>query len=283
MNSASRSEPQLSGEELDRKWRDEVYVADGSPQLTLRSTLTGVVLGCLLALSNLYAGLKTGWSFSIAITACILSFSFWRLLMVAKPGSRSPEILEDNCMQSTASAAGYTIVALLVSAIPAYLMVTGVRIRAGWLMLWVFFSAALGLMLFIPFKRQLVNDESLVFPSGVAAAETLRGLHAKDGESLRHARGLFSGMGLGALGSWLGTNNAFSLVASPQDSRNRIRARFDLGGLAFAADGRPGSGRRVFGGWSPHRDPNFPVDARRVDGDLPGDCSLAGVESLHRG
>ncbi len=216
MNPTGRQHSPLSAEERDRRWRDEVYVADGSPQLTLRSTLTGVLLGCMLALSNLYAGLKTGWSFSIAITACILSFSFWRIFKLAKPGLRSPGILEDNCMQSTASAAGYTIVALLVSAIPAYLMVTGVSIRAGWLILWIFFSAALGLMLFIPFKRQLVNDESLVFPSGVAAAETLRGLHAKGTQPLRQARGLFAGMGLGALGSWLGTNNAFGWWRFPR-------------------------------------------------------------------
>jgi len=200
----------------DRRWRREVFVEGGPPQLTLRATLTGMVLGGLFALSNLYAGLKTGWAFSVAITACILSYSLWRIAGLVDSRVRRPTILEDNCMQSTASAAGYAIVSIMVSAIPAYILVTGVRIEPVWLILWTFFSATLGLMLFIPFKRQLVNDESLVFPSGVAAAETLRGLHGEGEESLRQARGLFTGMGVGALGSWLGWSNTFSWWRLPR-------------------------------------------------------------------
>ena len=78
MNPSLLKPHDVSCDEQDRRWLEEVFVSDESPQLTLRATLTGVVIGSLLALSNLYAGLKTGWSFSIAITACILSFSFWR-------------------------------------------------------------------------------------------------------------------------------------------------------------------------------------------------------------
>ncbi len=218
----------------DRQWRDEVFVDDGRPQLTLRSTLTGVALGGLLALSNLYAGLKTGWSFSVAITACILSYSLWKIAGWVNSRITRPTILEDNCMQSTASAAGYAIVSIMVSAIPAYILVTGVRIHPGWLILWTFFSAALGLMLFIPFKRQLVNDENLVFPSGVAAAETLRGLHGEGEAPLQQARGLFGGMGLGALGSWLGWNNTFSWWTLPRIPETLVPGG-GVSGISFAS------------------------------------------------
>jgi uncharacterized oligopeptide transporter (OPT) family protein len=175
-----------------------------------------MLLGGLLALSNLYAGLKTGWSFSVAITACILSWSLWRGLAGLGATRRPPGILEDNCMQTTASAAGYSIVSLMVAAVPAYHMVTGVRLQPLWLMLWTFFVSTLGIMLFLPFKRNLVNHEELVFPSGVAAAETLRGLHRSGQGALRHARGLFTGMGLGAVGYWLSWNNAFSWWRVPR-------------------------------------------------------------------
>ena len=39
---------------------------------------------------------------------------------------------------------------------------------------WVFFLAVLGVTMAIPMKRQMINIEQLRFPSGIAAAETLR-------------------------------------------------------------------------------------------------------------
>ncbi len=41
-------------------------------QLTWRAVLMGSVLGGVLSLTNLYIGLKAGWGFGVAITACIL-------------------------------------------------------------------------------------------------------------------------------------------------------------------------------------------------------------------
>jgi uncharacterized oligopeptide transporter (OPT) family protein len=55
---------------------------------------------------------------------------------------------------------------------------------------WVFFIAVLGVTMAIPMKRQMINIEQLRFPSGVAAAETLRALHAKSSEGLRAAKAL---------------------------------------------------------------------------------------------
>src|SRR5262249_44840663 len=42
----------------------------------------------------------------------------------------------------------------------------------------------------IPMKRQMINVEQLRFPSGIAAAETLRALHAVDDRGVRSARAL---------------------------------------------------------------------------------------------
>jgi len=55
---------------------------------------------------------------------------------------------------------------------------------------WVFFIAVLGVTMAIPMKRQMINIEQLRFPSGVAAAETLRALHAKSSRGLRAAKAL---------------------------------------------------------------------------------------------
>ncbi len=230
MSAASGDKTRRDPRAQDLHWLEKVYAGDSVPQLTVRAVLTGSVLGALLAVSNLYAGLKTGWAFSVGITAIILSFSFWRLVS----GTRRPGILEDNCMQATASAAGFAIVSIMVTAVPAYMLVTGVQISPVWMVLWVFFAAVLGLMLFIPFKRQMINDEQLVFPTAVATAETLRGLHAQDQEAEHQARGLYLGMGLGALGIWLSSANTFGWWKLPRIPETFIPP----GGLAGLGFGR---------------------------------------------
>ncbi|MBK9622970.1 MAG: OPT/YSL family transporter [Candidatus Obscuribacter sp.] len=57
---------------------------------------------------NLYTMLKLGWAFGVAITACVLSFVLWNGLRLIFPKLSEMSILENNCMQSTASAAGYS-------------------------------------------------------------------------------------------------------------------------------------------------------------------------------
>ena len=55
---------------------------------------------------------------------------------------------------------------------------------------WVFFLAVLGVTMAIPMKRQMINVEQLRFPSGIAAAETLRRSHSKGEKGMRSARAL---------------------------------------------------------------------------------------------
>src|SRR5512136_498994 len=148
-------------------------------QLTWRAVIMGSFLGAFLSLQNLYVGLKTGWGLGVAITSCILSFTIWKSLrtMFPKLFKTDMSILENNAMQSTASSAGYSTGGTIVSAIAAYLLVNGQHIGYGLLSAWVFFLAVLGVTMAIPMKRQMINVERLKFPSGIAAAETLKSLH----------------------------------------------------------------------------------------------------------
>ncbi len=69
-------------EEIERQWYAEVYLGRGDSmrQLTWRAVLMGSVLGGVLSVTNLYIGLKAGWGFGVAITACILSYAIWTAL-----------------------------------------------------------------------------------------------------------------------------------------------------------------------------------------------------------
>ena len=179
-----------SPEETDARWLAEVYRGDEA-QLTPRAVLTGMLLGSILAISNLYVGLKAGWALGVAITACVLSAAMWRGFMRIGLSKDPIRMLEQNCMQSTASAAGYTTSAALVTAVPAYMLITGVRISSIWLVLWTFFTSLLGLCLFVGVKRQLLHYERLAWPSSVAAAQTLRSLHERANDAVDQAKWLF--------------------------------------------------------------------------------------------
>lgn len=179
----------LPPEEREMAWYRHFYQGDHVPQLTVRAILIGSVLGGVMSLSNLYIGLKTGWALGIAITACILSYSISKIFRLHLT------VLENNCMASCASSAGYSTGGTMVSAVAAYLMITKTHMSWPLLTTWTFFLAMLGVFLAIPMKRQMIDVDQLAFPSGIAAAETLRSLHSEGAEAARKARALF-GAGL---------------------------------------------------------------------------------------
>src|SRR5262244_57665 len=179
-------------QEIEEQWYEQVYRGrgDSMAQLTWRAVLIGSCLGSVLSLTNLYIGLKAGWGFGVAITASILSYAIWTSLLKIGLARTPMTILENNCMQSTASSAGYSTGGTLVSAFAAYIIVNHQSMSVRLMLAWVFFIAVLGVTMAIPMKRQMINIEQLRFPSGIAAAETLRALHAEGSQGLRAAKAL---------------------------------------------------------------------------------------------
>lgn len=179
-----------------RWWLDNVYAGDEAVQLSPRAVITGMLIGGLMSVSNLYVGLKTGWGLGVTITACIIAYAVFKFL--EQLGARPFSTLENYTMSSAASAAGYMSSAGLVSAIPALYLTTG-RLLSWWeLGLWLAALSVLGVFMAIPLKRQLINIDQLPFPSGIATAETLTSMHSEGGEAVVKARALFAAAILGA-------------------------------------------------------------------------------------
>lgn len=199
-------------EDIERYWLEHVYRGDEVPQLTTRALLMGALLGTVTGLSNLYVGLKAGWSLGVVITASIMCWAIWSGLVRVGIARTRMTILETNAMASTASAAGYSTGSVLVSAMAAYLMVVGDHLPFWQLTLWMLALGSLGVFVAIPMKRQFVNIEQLPFPTGTAAAETLRGLYAEGREGARRARALFIALGVGVLVKWI-TGGTAALAA----------------------------------------------------------------------
>ncbi len=158
----------------DEWWFKNVYRGD-MPQLTLRSGLTGFLLGAVLAATALYIGGKTGISIGVGLTSVILSFAIFRVLHGAGLVS-DLTILENNCAQSIATAAGYMITPLMAS-LSSYMLVTG-RIIPWWqMMIWMVVVAILGVLVAFPMKRRFINEDQLPFPEGRASGVVLDSLY----------------------------------------------------------------------------------------------------------
>jgi len=231
---------QVPEEERDRAWLKHYYAGDGVPQLTVRAVVMGGLLGSVMAVSNLYTTLKLGWAFGVAITASVLSFSIWNTLVIARIAKTKMTILENNCMQSTASAAGYSTGGTLATAVGAMLLLTGDAARLPWLPVafWVGLTALLGVFLAIPMKRQMINNEQLPFPSGIAAAETLRSLYAAGAESVLKARALVISLVVGMASALMRDVMGWIPSSLPIDiplfeAHGRAIRGGQLGGLAF--------------------------------------------------
>ncbi|MFN9211209.1 MAG: OPT family oligopeptide transporter [Betaproteobacteria bacterium] len=197
-----------SPEEKDRHWVTTQYQGDRMPQLTPRAVLMGAALGMLMSISNLYTTMKVGWSFGVAITACVMSFVLWNGLRGLSGGRLSQmSILENNCMQSTASAAGYSTGATIAVAFGALLILDPEHRHQPWTVVAAFTLATglLGVFLAIPLKRQMINQEQLPFPTGIAAATTLRSLYSRGTEALRKAYALVASLVVGAVVGVLNT------------------------------------------------------------------------------
>jgi len=94
----------------DEWWLKNVYRGDMA-QLTVRSGITGFLLGGILAATALYILAKTGIGIGVGLTSVLLSFAMFRSMATAGIASDFT-VLENNCTQSIATSAGYLIAPL---------------------------------------------------------------------------------------------------------------------------------------------------------------------------
>jgi putative OPT family oligopeptide transporter len=233
--------------EIERQWFEKVYRGRGDSmrQLTWRAVLMGSLLGGVLSLTNLYIGLKAGWGIGVALTACILSYAIWTTFVKIGLAKTPMTILENNCMQSAASSAGYSTGGTLVSAFAAFIMINGHNLPLPFTLAWVFFLAVLGVTMAIPMKKQMINLEQLRFPSGVAAAETLRALHSDSTKGLRAAKALGIAGFIAALDDfWHDGFGMFARLASYSSDALLTKLNTDIIGKVWM-------GRTVMLDWEP--------------------------------
>ncbi|KAH7915483.1 OPT oligopeptide transporter protein-domain-containing protein [Hygrophoropsis aurantiaca] len=152
-------------------------------QLTARALLVGCGLGAVIAASNVYLGLKTGWTFGASLFGSIFGFAILKPLSTAAPrylggGYFGPK--ENNVCQSAATAAG-SLGLLFTSGFPAAyqlgLLGASPADDIGRLFTFTICCAFFGLSFSVPLRKFYILKLKLVFPSSVAAAYTIQSLH----------------------------------------------------------------------------------------------------------
>ncbi len=212
-------------------------VDTSASQLTVRAILTGMALGGVLSLTNIYAGLKIGWGFNMSITAMLLSFGMYRGL--ERFGVRRWGMLENNINQTSASSAASISSAGLVAPIPALTILTGQELSYPLLVAWTFSVSLVGVMVAVGLRRQMLIQDRLPFPFGIASAETIKQMYASGTEAMARVRALVGGAAAGAslkltsyLAGWHAVGLPFSLKAGAASGFSR----YTFTNLGFSLD-----------------------------------------------
>jgi len=138
-------------------------------EVTLRALVLGVLIGCVMAIANVYLGLFAGMTVSASIPAAVISMGILRGLM------RTGTVLENNIVQTIASA-GESLAAGIIFTMPA-LVIAGVWSDFDfWTTTLVSITGGLlGVLFMIPLRKpMIVEDKELTYPEGVACAKVLK-------------------------------------------------------------------------------------------------------------
>ena len=196
-------------------------------ELSVRAVLTGMLLGVLLTPSNVYAGLKIGWSFNMSIIALLLGVGFWQGVAARAARAQPWSLHESNINQTVASAAASIISGGLVAPIPAYTLLTGDALAAAPMMAWVFSVSFLGIWIAWYLRPSLMNDPALTFPEGMATLETLTHVYSHGREAMQRLMVLFATAAFAALVKWVDTFYRAFPRWSPNPLLERLTFVFD--------------------------------------------------------
>ncbi len=188
-------------------------------ELTVRSLVLGALITTVFTAANVYLGLRVGLTFASSIPAAVISMAVLSLV-------RNSSILENNIVQTVASAAG--TLSAIIFVLPGLVIV-------GWwtgFPFWVSFllcvsGGVLGVLFTIPLRRALVTTSDLPYPEGVAAAEVLKVGSGRRGEAGTNAGDAREGLMAVILGSV--ASGGLAIFTATRVAAAEVQAFFQVG------------------------------------------------------
>jgi len=111
----------------------------------------------------------------VGITSVIVAFAMFKAMSTVGLADEFT-LLENNCMQSIATSAGY-MTSPLIASLAAYMIITDSVVPWHVTIMWMTSIAILGVLFAFPLKRRFINDEQHAFPEGRAAGIVMDALH----------------------------------------------------------------------------------------------------------
>ncbi|MBU1936048.1 OPT/YSL family transporter, partial [bacterium] len=210
-------------------------------ELTFRAVVSGLFVGCLIGASNVCIGLKIGWTFGASITAAVISFALFKGMGTFM---NRPYGAKENLISATAGSSAGTMASAggIVACIPALEMFRlqtmgpGHNLTYLQLVIWAISVAFLGVFFAVPLRRQMVVVEKLRYPTGTAAAETIKAMYASGVEAVKKAKVLFYSLILAAAIKLLYSIQPLGLHTIEDISFNDIGlGSLGIFGIGFAA------------------------------------------------
>jgi OPT family oligopeptide transporter len=176
--------------ELNENVENEYEYVHEDKQFTWRPAIVGSLLGCVVAASNLYLGLKIGWTFGAALWGSIFGFLILKSISRLTGTVFGPK--ENTVCQAAATSAG-GLSSGFVTAIPAMYRMglmgdSTPKDDVVALLLWTASAAFFGMFFAVPLRLHFVINQDLVFPTPRAAAETIKNLHKSSSSAAKDAR-----------------------------------------------------------------------------------------------
>jgi putative OPT family oligopeptide transporter len=161
-------------------------------EFTIKTVISGALLGMVFGAANTYLGLKAGLTISTSIPVAVLTVVAFRIFSAM---GMHYSILETNMSQTIGSASSSVASGVLFT-IPA-LFIWGISPEWRQITLLAMCGGIVGVLAMIPLRRYLIAREhgKLPYPEGMACAEVL--VAAEGGG--RQAAGVFWGIGVGML------------------------------------------------------------------------------------
>ncbi|KAK6441510.1 OPT superfamily [Oleoguttula sp. CCFEE 5521] len=195
------------------------------PQFTPRALVLGLVIGVLIAFSNTYFGLQTGWISGMAMPSALIGFAYFKGLRALMSGlgegfgrlgwGEGFSEVENVLVQTVAGSVGTMPLGCgFVGVIPAleYLLkpgetpremvadpgvinvlavgdkTGGFQLPLSKLVLWALGICFFGVVFAVPLRKEVIVREKLKFPSGTATALMISVLHGGEkGEEKKDA------------------------------------------------------------------------------------------------
>ncbi|KAF9943361.1 hypothetical protein BGZ67_000041 [Mortierella alpina] len=189
---------------VDVQEDEEEYIYEPE-QFTWRAAIVGSILGCVVAASNLYLGLKIGWTFGAALWGSIFGFLILKFMARVTGSIFGPK---ENCVCQAAATSAGGLSSGFVTAIPAMYRMglmgdSTPKDDVAALVLWTAAAAFFGMFFAVPLRSHFVINQDLVFPTPRAAAETIKSLHRAGSAAAQDARESGRAMAIAFVGSML--------------------------------------------------------------------------------